>query len=326
MNQPSWHDWALEAQKEPVIKFEKARSITPEIQKLLDHSTKDKFLGDIVNHKKLTNLVVFYYNDKLVGFAIPRRESDGYHRTGPIYVEPAYRGKGIAKQFVKEHFADKKGRSYIDDRNAASQAVYKHAGFKKTNKSMFDGGERLYEYTKAQVALESLHERATPVTEEPKDGLWFRHESPHQLDTLRPLTYVELTKARPDYDIKAREEHENHYRELTHHPSGTSFLYATVVGYNKMETPSEYPGFTYYFRLSDAQIHQCIFGIADRKDWMPDTVGTAGLEQAKKVWDDHSADFKAYKEKGLGQVDPRIEVVIPFSVTPELYYPQQEDR
>jgi len=135
---------------EAVVEFIKAPKVTPEVEALLAASTKDQFLGDIVRHKKLNGLVVFLYDSEPVGFAIPRSESGGYYRTGPIFVLPQFRGKGISKRFVADFFKNKKGRAYIADSNKASQTVFTNAGFVKTEKSVDDDGEQLFLYTKAQ--------------------------------------------------------------------------------------------------------------------------------------------------------------------------------
>lgn len=145
---PTWKEWALEGRQDGAIDFIRTKEVTPEVQRLIDASVHDRFLGDIAKHKNLSGLVVFCYNGELAGFAIPRRDSDGYYRTGPIFTLPAYRRKGIAGAFVKQFFADKKGRAYIEDDNHPSQALYKSAGFAKTGKKIADGEVALYEYLK----------------------------------------------------------------------------------------------------------------------------------------------------------------------------------
>jgi hypothetical protein len=178
-----------------------------------------------------------------------------------------------------------------------------------------------------RIALEAHAEtEAKKVFSEPTQGLWFRHESPHKLSLLRPLKYHELKKAREGYDVKTRQEFEDTYRKLTHTHHDVSFLYATVVGYNKMEAPESYPGFTYFFQLDASQLAKCLFTIVDKKEWMEPTLGEDGLHKAQSLWKQHQSSMSAFKEEGFGMVDPRIEVVIPFSVKPKQYYPQEEDR
>jgi hypothetical protein len=70
-----------------------------------------------------------------------------------------------------------------------------------------------------------------------------------------------------------------------------------------------------------------VFDIVGSKDkLMKPTLGKKGLNKAMKLWSEHSAKLKTYKEKGVGEIFPRIEVIIPFNVKPDLYIPQEEDR
>lgn len=122
-----------------------------DLKKILDAAASDPFLGSFIYSKKLKDMVLFVYNGKLVGFAIPRKDSDGHYRTGPIFVDGQYRGKGIAKEFISQYFQGKKGRAWIEKTNKASQATFTSAGFKNTNKVHVDSdGTVLYEYIKSE--------------------------------------------------------------------------------------------------------------------------------------------------------------------------------
>jgi len=157
-------------------------------------------------------------------------------------------------------------------------------------------------------------------------ALWFRHESPLDLSILRPLTYAELRDTRPDYDVDARMETELAYRKLVSQKADTSFLYATIAGFNKMEDPESYPGFTYYFQLTNEQIERCLFGIVDKEQALEPQLGSKALHLAIGLWTSKEDQMVAYEEPGLGLVNPRVEVIIPFEVRPTRYVPQQEDR
>lgn len=175
--------------------------------------------------------------------------------------------------------------------------------------------------------LQELFETVKTIEKEPDTGVWFLHQSPKKLTVLNPLSYKELAKVRDtDYPIEDRIEEESEYRELTNQHKSISFLYATIVGYNKFESPKSYPGYTYYFKLSDEQINNCVFTIIDKKEWMDPTKGKKGYKKALKIWDENSTEFKRSTKKGVGTIYPRIEVVIPFSVEPELKIPREEDR
>jgi hypothetical protein len=58
---------------------------------------------------------------------------------------------------------------------------------------------------------------------------------------------------------------------------------------------------------------------------MQPTTGHLGLSKAIHLWDDNYLAFKAYKDGDL-LIEPRIEVIIPFTVTPCRVFPQEEDR
>lgn len=153
--------------------------------------------------------------------------------------------------------------------------------------------------------------------------LIFRHQSPLHLKELRPLTYEELKISRSvDMSEQGLEEYlsdrikqENIYRQqIPEYQNNKSFLYATIVDYHKMEHPLSYPGFTYYFNLSDQELEQCIFHIvADKHEYEP-IKGLVGLEKCLSEWSMNSNNFQSLSDNLLGTIDPRIEVAIPFKV------------
>ncbi len=114
---------------------------------LVNEAKSDKFIGDVLHERDPKSVTGFFYNDILVGFAIPRKEGDGY-RTGPIFVKSEYRNKGIAKAFVKQLFDNKKGNAYIEENNIASQRLFLSCGFTKQSKSIKDGNIILFLYSK----------------------------------------------------------------------------------------------------------------------------------------------------------------------------------
>jgi GNAT superfamily N-acetyltransferase len=118
-----------------------------EFERLLELAANDPNLGPFVKQKKLEDTVLFEEHGEVVGFAIPRKDPDGYWRTGPIYVQPKSRGKGVASRFIQSFFSDKKGRSWIDPKNTASIHAFKLTGFNRTGKVVKDGSGILEEYT-----------------------------------------------------------------------------------------------------------------------------------------------------------------------------------
>jgi GNAT superfamily N-acetyltransferase len=135
---------------EPHIHFERfTRSREIEVLALIQAAIRDPHLGEFVKQKKKEDFMLFLVGTAIVGFAIPRRDGDGYYRTGAIYVAPFWRKKGIAKKFVSQYFEKVKGRAFIEDTNVASLALFQGLGFKRTGKSVSDGDTRLFEYLKA---------------------------------------------------------------------------------------------------------------------------------------------------------------------------------
>lgn len=116
------------------------------IKELIALASKDQYLGDIVLRQPDSRRRILYYDSVAVGLCWPRRESDGRYRTGPIFVSPAFRNKGVASSFIVDFFSKKKGRAYIEDSNHPSIAAYKKAGFKKTGKVLRYEDVTLFEY------------------------------------------------------------------------------------------------------------------------------------------------------------------------------------
>lgn len=165
-----------------------------------------------------------------------------------------------------------------------------------------------------------------PISNEPTTGIWYRHQSPFELQELRPMTYYDIRRMRPDYDVSARHDTEEVYRAMSSQATDTSFLYATIVGFHKMETPLEYPGFTYYFKMTDYQIQQCVFDVVSETPLMNPMLGHSGIIAAKHLWEQHQTDLHSFDTDDMGMIDPRVEVIIPFAVKPLMFVPQEEDR
>lgn len=162
---------------------------------------------------------------------------------------------------------------------------------------------------------------------EPSNGFWFQHESAHNLSEIKILTYDELEKVRDNsYPIEDRMEVEDKYRRLTHTQDNKTFTYATPVKYHMFGKPDNFPGYTYYFKLTNSQVERCVFDVIDKKIWMNPTLGKEGLLKAISIFKDNKSNFKIYDDPEVGTIYPRIEVVIPFIVTPSLVFPQEEDR
>lgn len=104
-------------------------------------------LGDIVAKRAVDSVVAFIANGVVVGFAIPRKDGQ-FYRTGPIYVTPKYRRKGVAAAFVLAYFKGRRGKAWIATTNEASKALYTRAGFKPSTRSMTDESGDYVEWLK----------------------------------------------------------------------------------------------------------------------------------------------------------------------------------
>jgi hypothetical protein len=175
------------------------------------------------------------------------------------------------------------------------------------------------------MQLFELFKDLTIIKHTPKHDLWFRHQSPLKLDVLKPQTYKYIGKNRPEYNITTRINTEKPYHKLLGTASNQSFLYATIVGYNKMTQPSEYPGYTYFFKLDKQQLKNTIFTIVAKDTEYPLATGQHGLEYMMTQYKKHLHEFKTSKVDGI-LIYPRVEVIIPYSVDPLMVINQEEDR
>lgn len=159
--------------------------------------------------------------------------------------------------------------------------------------------------------------------------LVFRHQSPRFYDVLRPVTYDQLLVDGRDQEyVDVRRQIEGDYRRLLGLPerSGSSFLYATVVGFHLMESPRTYPGFTYYFHMTSAQVNRCVFHVVDPNFATDPLPGRPGLVHALTTWCSRSRFMSPREDPVLGREDPRIEVVICDPVPYDRFVTQAEDR
>lgn len=165
----------------------------------------------------------------------------------------------------------------------------------------------------------------------------FRHQSPHELDIISPQTYSQIKEYRSENMsvddletyMKDRIEVENKYYDLINQSQEVSFIYATIVGFNNMEDPTEYPGFTYYFKITPEKLKKTIFELVAGKDIKmnlePD-VGIHALENCLKAWNANKQNFTPATDSILGTIEPRIEVVLSYDITPYAMIPEVEQR
>ncbi len=113
--------------------------------------------------------------------------------------------------------------------------------------------------------------------------------------TLKPVSYEEVAAQRKSTEYMTdRVATEKPYHDLLPEANqDQSFLYATLVGYHKMDNPTTYPGFTYYFHLDLAQVEQTVFHVVYGDKSTKPTKGLNGLVVAMNLWKKHHRRFKS---------------------------------
>lgn len=65
---------------------------------------------------------------QIVGFVTPRQQRDGAWRHGPIYISPAFRGRGLLAAYYASH-PERVCVSFIANGNEESRSAHLAAGF-----------------------------------------------------------------------------------------------------------------------------------------------------------------------------------------------------
>lgn len=183
-------------------------------------------------------------------------------------------------------------------------------------------------YHKSMIGSYSFKYGQNKNNEDLIESLIFQHHSPNFFEKLKPVSYSKNENSRTkEYWQERIVEEKQYHNLLTTYNKNNSFLYATIVGYNKMESAKSYPGYTYYFKLSKNQIEKTIFRVSDKELSTKPSVGKDGLIKAIDFWKENKKEFKSYQDDIVeGKIDPRIEVVISFPVDYFDFVSQIEDR
>lgn len=114
-------------------------------QRLLSLAMTDPFLGPESLKLGIEGMeLITLPTGEAVGFVMPMKGNGQYQRLGSIFIEPKWRGKGIAQKFTIEYFKDKPGQAWIRPTNRPSQQTFKAAGFYKTGRTT-TANDKLYE-------------------------------------------------------------------------------------------------------------------------------------------------------------------------------------
>lgn len=174
-----------------------------------------------------------------------------------------------------------------------------------------------------------------PVLPTKLNQLWFQHQSSREISVIKPMSYNDIENARavdmPNikrYIAERRKEEDDYRLAIGIMDDSKSFTYATIVDFNLMENPKQFPGFTYFFKLRPTQLDITLFGVItgdDALDLKP-ARGINALERSLQHWLDMSNMMKRKNDPIVGPIDPRIEVIIPYNVFPELVILEIEQR
>ena len=115
------------------------------LKAIVEDAVKDPELGPIVKRRLITTALCLVDDDAIIGFAIPRKDKDGRHRSGPIYIRPEYRRRGLATVLLRQIFHGVKARAVIAETNIASQRTFEGLGFKRTGTGIYPDGKERYE-------------------------------------------------------------------------------------------------------------------------------------------------------------------------------------
>lgn len=110
-----------------------------ELNQMYEVAISEKFLGDYLVMHQPKATYVFMSMGKMLGFAIPRQNSETEWRVGAIYTLPAYRGGGVAKEFLNRFFDPSVDVvASIEPHNASSIKTFTSCGFKVMGKPYKD--------------------------------------------------------------------------------------------------------------------------------------------------------------------------------------------
>lgn len=123
-----------------------------ELKRLIGLAMEDPFLGPAALKNHMENVVLIEHEGKPVGFAVPFVERFGIWRTGSIYIQPEYRGKGLAKRFITEFSRGKPVRAWIEPSNVSSIRAFTESGFRRTGQKAYAGNKPFDEYVTKEVS------------------------------------------------------------------------------------------------------------------------------------------------------------------------------
>lgn len=97
------------------------------------------------------DILVLYVNNEAVGYFMPKWEADEHVRPALLSFFTEYKGLGYEKALLKICFQDSMGKVLLKEGDTLMIDAYTHAGFHKTNQTMYIKSEKYQEYRKDTI-------------------------------------------------------------------------------------------------------------------------------------------------------------------------------
>lgn len=123
-------DQVIETKLHSQLQGEQAEALAA----IVNAAQSDQFVSDGKgNVPKGENRTAILLNGTVIGFLSPYEHvlmGDTYHRAGPLFLLPEYRGKGLMREALLAFFQDHTpGLAWIDDTNKPSIKMFVSMGF-----------------------------------------------------------------------------------------------------------------------------------------------------------------------------------------------------
>lgn len=121
------------------------------VTKRIYDELKIETLSENKFNKFKDDILVLYFNNEAVGYFMPKWEADEHVRPALLSFFAEYKGLGHEKALLKICFEDSMGKVLLKENDTPMIAAYVHAGFHKTNQSLYIKGEKYQEYRKDSI-------------------------------------------------------------------------------------------------------------------------------------------------------------------------------
>jgi hypothetical protein len=190
---------------------EKLAQLRPVPPAMIERGLKDPELSGISLNGPAVGIM---HEGECVGWHAPRQDKGGW-RVGAIYIDPQFRGRGIAGSVVRDFLSDKDAADVpIRVGNESSERMFSSAGFVPTGREIVHEGETLHWWTRPKVTKEAATISHSYTDRRDRDTeLWRKWKSSRSPDDLRalsrsmePVIHAETQRwggQIPDYALRA---------------------------------------------------------------------------------------------------------------------------